>query len=68
MQDEWLVNGSVQLPHHAQSTAALTSNFVKACWQNEWRCGVTIPVPLACEASALPYELHPLCDSLTNFS
>ena len=24
-----------------------------------WRCGVSIPVPLACKANALPYELHP---------
>ena len=24
-----------------------------------WRCGVSIPVPLACKASALPFELHP---------
>ena len=24
-----------------------------------WRCGASIPVPLACEASALPFELHP---------
>ncbi|CAK7324169.1 unnamed protein product [Dovyalis caffra] len=24
-----------------------------------WRCGESNPVPLACEASALPYELHP---------
>ena len=25
----------------------------------EWRLGVSIPLPLACEASALPYELNP---------
>ena len=25
-----------------------------------WRWGVSIPLPLACEANALPYELHPL--------
>ena len=24
-----------------------------------WRCGVSIPVPLACKANALPSELHP---------
>ena len=24
-----------------------------------WRCGASIPVPLACETSALPFELHP---------
>ena len=24
-----------------------------------WRCGTSIPVPLACKASALPFELHP---------
>ena len=28
--------------------------------KNGWRCGESNPVPLACEASALPYELHPL--------
>ena len=25
----------------------------------KWRCGVSNPVPLACKASALPFELHP---------
>ena len=25
-----------------------------------WRSGVSIPVPLECESSALPFELHPL--------
>ncbi len=25
----------------------------------EWRCRASIPVPLACKASALPSELHP---------
>ena len=24
-----------------------------------WRCGALIPVPLACKASALPFEIHP---------
>ena len=24
-----------------------------------WRCGASIPVPLACEARALPIDLHP---------
>ena len=28
--------------------------------KRKWRCGVSIPVPLACKASALPSELHPL--------
>ena len=27
-----------------------------------WRCGGSNPVPLACKASALPFELHPRCD------
>ena len=31
--------------------------------KKEWRCGVSIPVPLACEANALPSELHPLYPS-----
>ena len=25
----------------------------------KWRCGGSNPVPLACKASALPFELHP---------
>ena len=29
--------------------------------KNRWSCGESNPVPLACEASALPYELQPLC-------
>jgi hypothetical protein len=29
-------------------------------WKKEWSCGVSIPVPHACEASALPSELQPL--------
>ena len=33
-------------------------NFFK-----RWRCGVSIPVPLACKANALPYELHPLLNT-----
>ena len=31
---------------------AMTKNII-------WRCRVSIPVPLTCEASALPFELHP---------
>ena len=30
---------------------------------SEWRCRVSIPVPVACKATALPIELHPLNDS-----
>ena len=33
---------------------------------NLWRCGVSNPVPLACKASALPCELHPLFVSFYN--
>jgi hypothetical protein len=29
--------------------------------KEKWRSGVSIPVPLRCERSALPYELHPQC-------
>ena len=28
--------------------------------KSEWRTGVSIPVPLECESSALPFELVPL--------
>lgn len=31
----------------------------KAWGMSEWRRRVSIPVPLACKASALPFELHP---------
>ena len=31
--------------------------------KKKWRCGGSNPVPLACKASALPFELHPLCGS-----
>ena len=27
--------------------------------KKKWRCRASIPVPLACKASALPFELHP---------
>lgn len=30
-----------------------------------WRCGVLIPIPLACQASALPPELHPQQGKIT---
>ena len=28
-------------------------------WSKKWRMGVSIPLPLACKASALPCELIP---------
>ena len=31
--------------------------------RKKWRTGASIPVPLACEASALPFELVPLATS-----
>ncbi|KRZ75822.1 hypothetical protein T10_7703 [Trichinella papuae] len=34
--------------------------------QNTWTAGVSIPVPLACKASALPFELAALLDSASN--
>ena len=38
-----------------------------------WRCGASVPVPLACETSALLFQLHPRwgncqCNSWTEFS
>ena len=30
----------------------------------KWRCERSNPVPLACKASALPFELHPHVDNL----
>ena len=42
-------------------------------FMKSWRCGASIPVPLACETSALPFELHLCwgncqCNSWTEFS
>ena len=34
-------------------------NLKKEVKNKKWRRGESNPVPLACEASALPYELHP---------
>ena len=32
-----------------------------------WRLGASIPLPLACEASALPFELSPLQDLILRY-
>ena len=32
-----------------------------------WRCGASIPVPLACKGSALPFELHPRNDFASSY-
>jgi hypothetical protein len=50
-----------------QSEPTLRSIIIKElfCISNninsviDWKCRVSIPVPLACKASALPFELHP---------
>jgi hypothetical protein len=39
--------------------AAVLKKRTKKKKRGVWRCGESNPVPLACEASALPYELHP---------
>ena len=45
-------------------TVAMTTIVVYVL-KSEWRTGVSIPVPLECESSALPFELVPL-DSFVN--
>ena len=36
-----------------------TQNRIVEAWEAFWSCGTSIPVPLACKASALQFELHP---------
>ena len=50
---------SVRIP---VGTVAMTTIIILVL-KSEWRTGVSIPVPLECESSALPFELVPL-DSL----
>ena len=48
-----------------------TSHGQPACAVHKdrrWRCRESNPVPLACKASALPYELHPLFATSANAS
>ena len=47
-----------------------TSHGKPACVHEgrQWRCRESNPVPLACKASALPYELHPLFVASANAS
>ena len=54
-------------PKHVNMHAAAAVNvgYVGAGWfaafiEKKWRWRVSIPLPLACKASALPFELHPL--------
>jgi hypothetical protein len=44
-------------PQRGVLTTRLIEQFLK---QFLWRCRVSIPVPRACKARALPIELHPL--------
>ena len=45
----------LSIPSHYQQTR----NRIVEASKMFLRCGASIPVPLACEASALPFELHP---------
>ena len=38
-----------------------------AKWK-KWRTGVSIPVPLECESSALPFELVPLARGISSLT
>ena len=42
----------------AQHPMHITSGNVQL--KHDWSCRGSIPVPLTCKASALPFELHPL--------
>ena len=48
----------LSIPSHYQQKQTRIIEFSKMFW----RCGASIPVPLACKASALPFELHPRND------
>ena len=47
------------LPHTIINLLYLKFIFSTLLLKIQWRWGVSIPLPLACEANALPYELHP---------
>ncbi len=45
---------------HAEIQSLFMGMFLQREKGESWRRRVSIPVPLACKASALPFELHPL--------
>ena len=57
----------------SNKTASRSSFFDCRFFLKSWRCGASVPVPLACETSAPPFELHLRwgncqCISWTEFS
>ena len=53
----WVVALKSTLPIFTVSS--VVEPFFQSKNSKVWRCGASIPVPLACDASALPIELHP---------
>ena len=55
----WLsIRNELSIPSHYQQIQMRIIESSKMFW----RCGSSIPVPLACKASALPFELRPRND------
>ena len=57
----------------SNKTFSRSSFFDCRSFLKSWKCGASIPVPLACETSSLPFELHLCwgncqCNSWTEFS
>ena len=55
MKNRFSICNELSIPSHYQQIHMRIIESSKVFW----RCGASIPVPLACCASALPFELHP---------
>ena len=58
MKNRFSICNELSIPSHYQQ---LQLRIVESS-KTFWRCGASIRVPLACKASALPFELHPRND------
>jgi hypothetical protein len=52
---------SEETQEDGNNAACKLKTFQNFADKKKWRCGGSNPVPLACKASALPFELHPQC-------
>ena len=55
---QWTVYTGIKTPQDICLKVAKLK-LIKKIKIETWRCGGSNPVPLACKASALPFELHP---------
>ena len=54
MKYQFTICNELSIPSHYQQIQTRIIGSSKMFW----RCGASIPVPLACKASSLPFELH----------